>query len=127
MLLISAGATEGHFEGKTPQEGHQGGLVFFVRRGDHCCRGDLVARKIFCFFFECLQKLEQRAEKCIELRGEYVEQIPSLFAVPCFLPGRAKDLSASPRMQFFFLHGDLEEAINIFGEHVIGYSEKKYI
>ena len=24
-------------------------------------------------FFECLQKLEQRAEKCIELRGEYVE------------------------------------------------------
>ena len=27
VLLISAGATEGHFEGKTPLEGHQGGLV----------------------------------------------------------------------------------------------------
>jgi len=27
MLLISAGANEGHFEGKTPQEGQQGGLV----------------------------------------------------------------------------------------------------
>ena len=28
VLLISAGAIEGHFEGKTPREGHQGGLVF---------------------------------------------------------------------------------------------------
>jgi len=27
VLLISAGAIKGHFEGKTPQEGHQGGLV----------------------------------------------------------------------------------------------------
>jgi len=27
VLLISAGAIEGHFEGKMPQEGHQGGLV----------------------------------------------------------------------------------------------------
>ena len=27
VLLISAGAIEGHFEGKTQQEGHQGGLV----------------------------------------------------------------------------------------------------
>jgi len=27
VLLISAAATEGHFEGKTPGEGHQGGLV----------------------------------------------------------------------------------------------------
>jgi len=25
------------------------------------------------FFFDGLQKLEQRAKKCIELRGEYVE------------------------------------------------------
>jgi len=44
-----------------------------------------------------LQKLEQRAKKCIELRGEYVEQIPSLVVVACFLPSRAKDLSAPPR------------------------------
>ena len=27
VLLISAGAIEGHFEGKIPREGHQGGLV----------------------------------------------------------------------------------------------------
>ena len=27
VLIISAGAIEGHFEGKTPWEGHQGGLV----------------------------------------------------------------------------------------------------
>jgi len=27
VLLISAGANEGHFEGKTPREDHQGGLV----------------------------------------------------------------------------------------------------
>jgi hypothetical protein len=46
------------------------------------------------FFLSGLQKLEQRVKKCIELRGEYVESIPSLVAVACFLPGRAKDLSA---------------------------------
>jgi len=50
----------------------------------------------FEFLFSGLQKLEQRAKKCIELRGEYVEQISSLVAVDCFLPGRAKDLSAPP-------------------------------
>jgi len=27
VLLISAGVIEGHFEGKTPRKGHQGGLV----------------------------------------------------------------------------------------------------
>jgi len=94
VLLISAGAIEGYFEGKTPREVYQRGLVlalqcpgspgtcnpqkiglprlplscsltlfsgsgpvglppvpwteknktlpFFVRRGSHCCRGDLV-------------------------------------------------------------------------------------
>jgi len=50
------------------------------------------------FFLSGLQKLEHRAKKCIELRGEHVEQIPSLVTVACFLPGRAKDLSASPRI-----------------------------
>ena len=50
------------------------------------------------FFLSGLQKLEQRAKKWIELRGEYVEYIQRLVAVACFLPGRAKDLSASPRM-----------------------------
>jgi len=44
-----------------------------------------------------VQNLEQLAKKCIELRGEFVEYIPSLVAVACFLPGRAKDLSLPPR------------------------------
>jgi len=100
VLLISAGAIEGHFEGKTPREVHQEGLVlarkcpgspgtcnpeetglpglpvsssptlfcgsdpvglppvpwtektierspFFVRRGGHCCRGNVVVRTSF--------------------------------------------------------------------------------
>ena len=50
-------------------------------------------------FLSGLNRLEQRAKKCTELREEYVEQIPSLVAVACFLPGRAKDLSALPRTQ----------------------------
>ena len=74
---------------------------FFVRRGGDCSRGDLFTRTNFCVFPSlpfCLQKSEQRAKKCIELRGEYVEQMPSLVAVACFLPGRAKELSAPHRM-----------------------------
>jgi len=50
----------------------------------------------FFFFFSSLQKLELRAKKCIELRGKYV--------VACFLLGRAKDLSASPRISFTICH-----------------------
>ena len=46
------------------------------------------------FFLSGLQKLEQRAKKCTELRGEYVELIPSLVTVAS---GRAKDLSTPPR------------------------------
>jgi len=49
------------------------------------------------FFLSGLQKLEQGAKKCTELLWEYVEQIPSLVAVACFLSGRAKDLSGPPR------------------------------
>ena len=49
------------------------------------------------FFLSGLQKLEQGAKKCIELHGEYVEQIPSVVAVACFLPRRAKELSVPPR------------------------------
>jgi len=41
--------------------------------------------------------LKQRAKKFIDLRGQYVEDILSLVAVTCFLPGRAKDLSIPPR------------------------------
>jgi len=50
------------------------------------------------FFLSGLQKLQQRAKKCTELRGEYVEQIPSLVSIACFLPGQAKDFSAPPHM-----------------------------
>jgi histone-lysine N-methyltransferase SETMAR len=39
----------------------------------HCCRGDLVRWTTFLMFLSGLQKLEQRAKKCIEPRGEYVE------------------------------------------------------
>jgi len=73
---------------------------FFVRSGDHFCRGDLVGRKNFWIFLSGLQKLGQRTKKCIELRGEYVEYIPSLVAVSYFLPVWAKDLSAPLRRSF---------------------------
>ena len=49
-------------------------------------------------FMSVFKKLEQRAKRCIELDGEYVERSPSLVAVACFLPGRVKDISATPRM-----------------------------
>jgi hypothetical protein len=48
-------------------------------------------------FFSGLQTLEQRAKKCIELRREYDEEIPSLVAVACFLAGQTKDVSVPPR------------------------------
>jgi len=57
------------------------------------------------FFLSGLQKLEQWAKKCIELRGEHVEWILSLVAVACFLPGWAKDLSAFPVL----LRGTVED------------------
>ena len=52
------------------------------------------------FFLSGLHKLQQRAKKCFEICGEYVEYIPSLVAVAFFLPCRAKDLSASSRNRF---------------------------
>jgi hypothetical protein len=53
-------------------------------------------------FLSRLQKLEQRAKKCIELCGEYIEYIPSLVAVACILPDQAKDLSAPLVQNFIF-------------------------
>jgi len=47
--------------------------TFFVQRRGHCYSGDLVSRIIFWIFLSGLQKLEQRAKKCIELRGGYVK------------------------------------------------------
>ena len=55
-------------------------------------------------FLTGLQKLEQRAKKCIELRGGCTEYILSLVAVAYFLPGRAKDLLAPPRNELFKHH-----------------------
>ena len=48
---------------------------FFVWCGGHRCRGALVGRTTFWtfVFFSGLKELEQRAKKCIELRGNYVE------------------------------------------------------
>jgi len=149
VLLISAGAIEGHFEGEKPREGHRGYLVLARQ-----CPGlpgtcnpeetglpglpvswsptlfsgsgpvglppvpwteKTIVRSPFFFptrrsllprrpgwtdkhliFLSVLQTLEQRAKKYIELRGKFVEWIPSLVAVGCFLPGRTKDLSALP-------------------------------
>ena len=127
VLLISAGAIEGHFEGKTPREGHQGGLglarqcpgspgtcnpeetglpglpvswsrtvfsgsgpvglppvpwteknnwkfaIFRPTRGLMLSRRAGWTDSILNFFLSALQKLEQRARKCTELRGEDVE------------------------------------------------------
>jgi hypothetical protein len=39
-------------------------------------------------------KLEQRSHKCVELRGEYVEQILFFSHVACRFHYKAKDLSA---------------------------------
>jgi len=126
VLLISAGAPEAHFEGKTPREVHQRSLVLARQ-----CSGSpgtsnpeetgltviplswsstlfsgsgpvglppvlWTEKKLKCrhfssdaeviaateswlngegseFFLSGLQKLEQRAKKCTELRGECIE------------------------------------------------------
>jgi len=123
---ITYGASEGHFEGKTPREGHQGGLVLarqcpgspgtcnpeetglpglpiswsptlfsgsgpvglppvpwtekIIERSPFFSDAEVIAAAETWldgqpseFFLSGLQKLGQRAKKCIELRGEYVE------------------------------------------------------
>jgi len=68
---------------------------FFVRRGGHCYRGDLAGKiPFYDFFWVAWKSLSNGLRSVFELRGEYVEFIPSLVAVACVLPGRAKDLSA---------------------------------
>jgi len=131
VLIISAGAIEWHFEGKTQREVHQGGLVLARQcpgspgtcgleetglpglpmswspilfsgsgpsdyhlfpglkkqmKGRHFSSDtEVIAaaetwldRQRSEVFLSGLQKLEQGAKKCIDLRGEYVEWIPSL-------------------------------------------------
>jgi hypothetical protein len=74
----------------------------------------------FFFFLSGSQKLEQRAKKCIELRGEYAEQIPILVAVACFLPRRAKDLSAPPRTYYILTHSLMTVKAKKFSVKVAG-------
>jgi hypothetical protein len=63
-------------------------------------------------FLSGLQTLEQSAKKCRELRGEYFEQITSLFAVGFFLPGRVTDLTA-PLLILKFLVKYIELYVNL--------------
>jgi len=51
---------------------------------------------IIWLFLSGFCKWEQRAKKCIDFRGEYVEYISSLVVVACFLPARAKEISTPP-------------------------------
>jgi hypothetical protein len=150
VLLISDGAIEGHFEGKTPRKFTKGALFLHDNAPAH--RALATQKKMAFLGFQCLdhppysldlapsdyhlfpglkkqlkvrrfssdaevsaaaetwldrqlpelflngvQKLEKQAKNCIELRGEYVEYIPGVVAVACFLPGRVRDLSASFR------------------------------
>ena len=52
ILLISAGATEGHFEGKMPWEGHQGGLVLHDNAPAN--RALATQKKLAFLGFQCL-------------------------------------------------------------------------
>ena len=52
ILLISAGAIEGHFEGRTPLEGHQGGLVLDDNAPAH--RALATQKKLAYLGFQCL-------------------------------------------------------------------------
>ena len=52
VLFISAGATEGHFEGKTPREGHKGGLVLARQCPGH--RALATQTKLAYLGFQCL-------------------------------------------------------------------------
>ena len=52
VLLISAGAIDGHFEGKTPREGHQG--VLFVHENVPTHRALATQKKLAYLGFQCL-------------------------------------------------------------------------
>ena len=52
VLLISAGAIDGHFEGKTPREGHQG--VLFLHNNDPAHRALATQKKLAYLGFQRL-------------------------------------------------------------------------
>jgi len=51
-LLISADAIEGHFEGETPQEDHQG--VLFLHNNAPAHWALATQKKLACLGFQCL-------------------------------------------------------------------------
>ena len=53
VLLISAGAIEGHFVGKTPRERHQGG-VLFLHENVPALRALTTQKKLAYLGFQCL-------------------------------------------------------------------------
>ena len=59
-------------------------------------------------FLEWLTKFRATSKIYIELRGEYDELIPIKVTVVCFLPGRAKDLSATLAFLLRRLYSTLE-------------------
>ena len=66
----------------------------------------------FLIFLSGLQNLEQNAKKCTELRGEYVQRMPSLYAVDFFLHIRVTDLKA-PLLILKFLVKYVELYVNL--------------
>jgi hypothetical protein len=78
--------------------------VSFCARGSRCLRRGADKSLAFPFFLfpaqakeffvDGIMKLEQRSHKCVELRGEYVEQIHFFNHVACCFLYKAKDLSA---------------------------------
>jgi hypothetical protein len=65
------------------------------------------------FFLIGLQKLQQRAKKCIELRRECVEETPSFVAVAFFLPGRSKDVPAPPHNETRIFSTDFRKIMKL--------------
>jgi hypothetical protein len=59
-------------------------LAFFMQHGGRCRHRHLVGRTNFGIFLGGLQKIEQRAKKCIELRGECIEMNPEFIHCSLF-------------------------------------------
>jgi len=83
VLLISAGAIEGHFEGKTPREGHQGGLFLHDNAPAH---QTLATQK----------KLAYMGFQCLYHPAYSPDLAPSVYHL---FPGLKKTIKRSP---FFF-------------------------
>jgi len=78
---------------------------FFVRRGGHCCRGDLVGRTTFWFFFEWLAKVRATGKEVYWASWGVCWINPEFGRCRFFLPARAKDLPAPPRIRPYWTLG----------------------